>query len=221
MSGSRRIGLAGLIVSGVLLATWLPVCAAQAGGTATVALPHGDVVVGSATAPEAGHISVRGHDLEIGASTVAGVRRAEGRKPTSDLPLMGRTGVVGRMLTYEFTVGKGVCTHEYGFPPGGKQLSQFVSDCPPTRTFNRARVGMNVMKAEALTGVGFRFDGVLGNYTCMLDNPAMVQAGPGALIVAWSNVADASQGGSARITSIGAYGDQAPLWQAGFCEPTP
>jgi hypothetical protein len=178
-----------------------------------------DVVVGSATAPEAGHITVRGIDVEIGASTEAGVRRAEGRKPTSFLPLMGRSGPIGKVMTYTFSVGKGKCEHTYGFPLHGGSLVDFSSTCPNTKSFAGAKVGMIVRRAEQVTGAVFGSPGKVGDYLCLFDNPGMVYRGPGAYIVVWAEASSAAEGDSARVESIAAYGDNALVFTAGICEP--
>jgi len=205
----------------VIIASTLMISASPSNAVVPAKQKIPDVIVGSATAPEAGHISVRGIDVEIGVTPPAGVIKAEGRKPNSFLPLMGRSGPIGKVMTFTFNVGKGKCSHEYGFPMNGGSVVEFTSTCKNTKSFNGAKVGMNVLKAETVTGAIFGKPGYIGtDYICLLDNTNLTFHSNGAYIVVWSKVAASNEGKSAYIESISAYSDPAALlFQSGICDP--
>ena len=108
---------------------------------------------------ESGRIGpIYGHTLHIGRSTANDVRKAEGRKPTSSMGIMGRAGLAGKMLTYRIGKGKSACKRVYGFSSGNPRLASFESACRDTRTATGTRFGMSPRQVQ-----GHQF--ALGEYS--------------------------------------------------------
>lgn len=157
---------------------------------------------------------IHGHYLTLGQSTKRDVRKAEGRKPHSDLPVMGRTGIVGRQVEYRFRETKRrTCRHEYGFLTGHR-LGDFESTCRATRTPRGAHVGMNVMQAEAKEGAAFVYSPALG-HDCSFAAVGLPEMGSGGIwIVLWANSQNPDSGKTAKVRSIAAHNDDGVIWPA-------
>ena len=177
----------------------------------------GDVTVG-AIGPD-GNMSrigpVRGDYLDLARSTVAEVRRAEGRKPNADLPVMGRGGVVGRMLTYRIRESRRrTCRRTYAFPRRRARLQDFSSTCMATRTPRGTRVGTSAREAEAREKVPAAASPSLGHDCAFADVGVAVRGSGSIWLVLWMDSQDPRAGKTAKVRSIDLLGPDAVTWSA-------
>ncbi len=155
---------------------------------------------------------IGGDYLLLGQSSERDVRRAEGRKPHSNMEVMGLRGVAGRTLTYRFKeTRRRTCVHEYGFPTGHR-LGDFSSTCRATRTPRGGRVGMTARQAQTAEGGLFVLSPSLGHDCSFADVGLAEMGSAGMWIVLWSTSRNPGGIDSARVRSIDAYAADAVIW---------
>jgi hypothetical protein len=202
----KRFGVGGLVAAIVLAGVGVSIAAAQSNSAAS-----GGVVVA-----ENGRIShLYGHTLHIGRSTTNDVRRAEGRKPTSNTGLMGRMGIAGRILRYRIGKGKSACRRDYGFGAGSSRLGSFESNCRDTRTATGTRFGMSPSQVQAHQNAFGDYSPPLGHDCTFHASGVATDYGSTWLVVWLNGVTGAGKLHTPNMVSrIAIYGANAPIWAA-------
>jgi hypothetical protein len=203
---------------GLVTAVGLVALVVSMGASTADARPSATSAKGVVVA-ESGRIGpLYGHTLHIGRSTANDVRKAEGRKPTSSMGLMGRMGPAGKILTYRIGTGKSACKREYGFSTGSPRLGSFESNCRDTRTATGTRFGMSPRQVQ---GHQFAF----GDYSpsmdhdCSFHSSAVATNSGSTWLVVWMKgvVGKGKLDTPNMVKSIAIYGANAPIWKAA-CE---
>ena len=172
------------------------------------------VIVGSPVAAKAGTVSIDGRVLTLGRSTRADIRAAEGRGSDGSYSLPGRNGG-GVVVVY---TSRGGCSRQYTFPRGSTRVSDFETTCPAARTYNGVRPGMTAAKAQAASGIAWT-EAQFGSRVCPVINRVMQMTSHAPYVVAWSDAGGAT--GVEKVDSIGAFADNAVLFQTARCGSSP
>ena len=179
------------------------------------AQPNATAAGGGVVVAESGRIGpIYGHTLFIDRSTANDVRRAEGRGPTTNMGVMGRTGVAGRLLTYRIGKGKSACTREYSFSSRSPRLASFESTCRDTQTATGTRFGMSPRQVQ-----GHQY--ALGDYSPPLGHDCSFNAsgvateyGSNWLVVWLKGVMGKGKLDTPNmVVSIAIYGANAVIWE--------
>ena len=198
---------------GLVAATLLVAFGIGIGVSTAHAQPSATAAADRVVVAESGRIGpIYGHTLFIGRSTVRDVRRAEGRPPTTNMGVVGRTGIVGRIRTYRIGKGKSACRREYSFSSSSPRLGSFESTCRDTQTATGTRFGMSPRQV-----MGHQF--ALGEYSPPLGHDCSFHATAVATnygsnwLVVWF------RGGKGidtpnSVSAIAIYGENAVIWQA-------
>ena len=172
------------------------------------------VIVGSPVAAKAGTISLDGRILTLGRSTRADIRAAEGRGSDGSYSLPGRNGG-GVVVVYK---ARGGCYRQYTFPRGSTRMSDFETTCPTARTYNGVRPGMTAAKAQSTSGIAWT-EAEFGSRICPVINRVMQMTSHAPYVVAWSDAGGST--GVERVDSIGAFAENAVLFQTARCGSSP
>lgn len=204
-------GVGGLVAAMALVAPGIGMGVAIADAQPSATATAGRVVVA-----ESGRIGpLYGHTLFIGRSTANDVRRAEGRRPTTNTGVMGRAGIAGRQLTYRIGKGRAACTRDYSFSSSSPRLGSFESTCRDTQTATGTRFGMSPFQV-----MGHQF--AVGEYSPPLGHDCAIHAaavatnyGSNWLVVWMKGTSGAGKLHTPNmVRSIAIYGDNAVIWQA-------
>jgi hypothetical protein len=205
-----RCGLALFSGAGILALATTP-------AAASAAQPRAHAAASAVVVAASGRIGpIYGHTLFIGRSTANDVRKAEGRKPTTSIGVMGRRGIAGRLLTYRIGKGKSACTREYSSSSDSPRLGSFESTCRDTRTATGTRFGMTPRQVQ-----GHQF--ALGEpwpplgHDCSLQAVGVATSYGSTWLVVWMKGFSQALDRLDAVKSIAIYGANAVLW-ASACE---
>lgn len=201
---------------GLVAATLLVAFGIGIGVSTAHAQPSATAAAGRVVVAESGRIGpIYGHTLFIGRSTVRDVRRAEGRPPTTNTAVMGRTGIVGRIRTYRIGRGKSACRREYSFSSSSPRLGSFESTCRDTRTATGTRFGMSPRQVQGHQFAVGEYSPPLG-HDCAIDASGVATEYGGTWLVVWMKgvTGTGKLDTPNMVRSIAIYGPNAVLWQA-------
>jgi hypothetical protein len=207
----RLSGVGGLVAAFVLGAFGIGI-----GVPAAHAQPSSTAAGGRVVLAESGRIGpISGHTLFIGRSTAKDVRRAEGRPPTTNTAVMGRTGIVGRIRTYRIGKGKSACRREYGFSSSSPRLGSFESTCRDTQTATGTRFGMSPRQVQGHQFAVGEYSPPLG-HDCAIDASGVATEYGDTWLVVWMRgvTGTGKLDTPNMVRSIALYGANAVLWQA-------
>ncbi|MGD0273515.1 MAG: hypothetical protein ABSB96_07295 [Gaiellaceae bacterium] len=203
-------------VRGLLAAIGLVAFGIGMGASIAQAQPSVTATAGAVIVAESGRIGpIYGHTLHIGRSTANDVRRAEGRKPTTNMGVMGRAGIAGRVLTYRIGKGKSSCKREYGFSSGNPRLSSFESTCRDTQTATGTRFGMSPRQVQGHQFAFGEYSPALG-HDCNVQGSAVATEYGNIWLVVWMKgvIGTGKLDTPNMVQSIAIYGDNAVFFAA-------